>query len=199
MQRNDQGNPLPTSPCPQGEEERATIRRATAEDAAALAELGTATFIESFGQLYVPRDLQAFLEESHSVEAYAKVLANPHYALWIAERPAEDGTPRAIGYAQAGPCGLPHDDAKPGDGELKRLYLLKSEQNGGVGRALFDQALAWLERDGPRPLWISVWSENLGAQRFYGRYGFEFAGEYAFIVGEQRDREFMFRRLPRAD
>ena len=177
----------------------ATIRRATAEDAAALAELGTATFIESFGQLYVPRDLQAFLEESHSVEAYAKVLANPHYALWIAERLAEDGTPRAIGYAQAGPCGLPHDDAKPGDGELKRLYLLKSEQNGGVGRALFDQALAWLERDGPRPLWISVWSENLGAQRFYGRYGFEFAGEYAFIVGEQRDREFMFRRLPRAD
>ena len=177
----------------------ATIRRATAEDAAVLAELGTATFIESFGQLYVPRDLQAFLEESHSVEAYAKVLANPHYALWIAERPAEDGTPRAIGYAQAGPCGLPHDDAKPGDGELKRLYLLKSEQNGGVGRALFDQALAWLERDGPRPLWISVWSENLGAQRFYGRYGFEFAGEYAFIVGEQRDREFMFRRLPRAD
>ena len=177
----------------------ATIRRATAEDAAALAELGTATFIESFGQLYVPRDLQAFLEESHSVEAYAKVLANPHCALWIAERPAEDGTPRAIGYAQAGPCGLPHDDAKPGDGELKRLYLLKSEQNGGVGRALFDQALAWLERDGPRPLWISVWSENLGAQRFYGRYGFEFAGEYAFIVGEQRDREFMFRRLPRAD
>ena len=191
MQRNDQGNPLPTSPCPQGEEERATIRRATAEDAAALAELGTATFIESFGQLYVPRDLQAFLEESHSVEAYAKVLANPDYALWIAIREG-----RAIGYAQAGPCGLPHADAKPGDGELKRLYLLKSEQNGGVGRALFDKALAWLERDGPRTLWISVWSENLGAQRFYGRYGFEYAGEYAFIVGEQRDREFMYRRLP---
>ena len=174
------------------------IRRATAEDAAALAELGTATFIESFGQLYVPRDLQAFLEESHSVEAYEKALANRDYALWIAERLAEDGTPRAIGYAQAGPCGLPHADAKPGDGELKRLYLLKSEQNGGVGRALFDQALAWLQRDGPRTLWISVWSENLGAQRFYGRYGFEFAGEYAFIVGEQRDREFMYRRLPRA-
>ena len=86
MQRNDQGNPLPTSPCKQGEGESTTIRRATAEDAAALAELGTATFIESFGQLYVPRDLQAFLEESHSVEAYAKVLANPHYALWIAIR-----------------------------------------------------------------------------------------------------------------
>lgn len=169
------------------------IRRATTEDAVALAELGATTFVEAFGQLYSPEDLQAFLDESHSVAAYAKVLANPDYALWIAEKGG-----RAIGYAQAGSCGLPHADVQPGDGELKRLYLLKGEQNGGVGRALFEQALAWLERDGPRPLWISVWSENLGAQRFYGRYGFEFAGEYDFIVGEQRDREFMFRRLPRA-
>ncbi|HWS77632.1 MAG TPA: GNAT family N-acetyltransferase [Thermomonas sp.] len=174
------------------------IRRATPDDAQALAGVGATTFVESFGQLYVPGDLQAFLEESHSVEAYARVLANPDYALWIAERHAEGGTSRAIGYAQAGPCGLPHADAKPGDGELKRLYLLSSEQNGGVGRALFEQALAWLERDGPRTLWISVWSENYGAQRFYGRYGFEFAGEYEFIVGEQRDREFMYRRLPPA-
>ena len=176
----------------------ATIRRATPEDAPALAELGATTFIEAFGQLYSRGDLQAFLAESHSVEAYANVLADPDYALWIAERNAGDGTPRAIGYAQAGPCGLPHEDAKPGDGELKRLYLLKSEQNGGVGRALFEQALAWLLRDGARTLWISVWSENYGAQRFYGRHGFEFAGEYEFIVGEQRDREFMYRRLAAA-
>lgn len=193
MQRNDERNPLPTSPCKQGEETSTTIRRATGEDAVALAELGATTFIEAFGQLYSPEDLQAFLEESHSVAAYAKVLANPDYALWIAEKGG-----RAIGYAQAGPSGLPHEHVRPGDGELKRLYLLKGEQNGGVGRALFEQALAWLERDGPRPLWISVWSENLGAQRFYGRYGFEFAGEYAFIVGEQRDREFIYRRHPRA-
>ena len=170
----------------------ATIRRATPEDAPTLAELGAATFIEAFGQLYTPADLQAFLAESHSPAGYAKALANPDYALWLAIR---DG--QAIGYAQAGPCGLPHADASPADGELKRLYLLKSAQNGGVGGALFEQALAWLERDGPRTLWISVWSENYGAQRFYGRHGFAFAGEYAFIVGEQRDREFMYRRAPR--
>ena len=170
----------------------ATIRRATPDDASVLVELGTSTFVETFGHLYKPQDLQAFLDESHTLAAYAKTLANPDYALWIAER---DG--HAIGYAQAGPCGLPHADVRPGDGELKRLYLRQSEHNGGVGRALMDAAMAWLERDGPRALWISVWSENTGAQRFYARYGFAFAGEYEFPVGEQRDREFMFRRLPR--
>ena len=175
----------------------ATIRRATQDDVPVLVELGASTFIETFGHLYSATDLQAFLDESHSPAAYAKTLANQDYALWIAERPAQDGTLRAIGYAQAGPCGLPHADARAGDGELKRLYLRQSEQNGGVGRALMDAAMAWLERDGPRTLWISVWSENTGAQRFYARYGFSFAGEYEFPVGEQRDREFMFRRLPR--
>jgi len=43
-----------------------------------------------------------------------------------------------------------------------------------------------------------VWSENFGAQRFYARYGFAKAGEYDFIVGRQRDHEFIYRRDPRA-
>ncbi|QNN47616.1 GNAT family N-acetyltransferase [Thermomonas brevis] len=166
------------------------IRRATVADAATLAELGAATFVETFGHLYTPEDLQAFLDESHTIEAYAKALANPHYALWL----AEDEAGRAIGYAQAGCCGLPHEDVRPEDGELKRLYVRAGIQGGGIGRALMDAAMAWLLRDGPRTLWLSVWSENLGAQRFYARYGFDFAGEYAFVVGEQRDREFMYRR-----
>ena len=167
------------------------IRRATLDDAQALAEVGAATFIESFGHLYVPADLQAFLAESHSVAAYAAALTDTDYALWVAERNG-----RVIGYAQAGACGLPHEEVAGGDGELKRLYLLQSEHNGGIGAALLEQALAWLERDGPRTLWISVWSENSGAQRFYGRRGFHFVAEYDFIVGQQRDREFMYRRLP---
>jgi ribosomal protein S18 acetylase RimI-like enzyme len=165
------------------------IRRAGLDDAPALATLGARTFIESFGQLYSAEDLQAFLEESHTAAAYERLLADPRYALWLAEA---DG--RAIGYAMAGPCGLPHAEVAPGDGELKRLYLLASAQGGGIGAGLFGQALEWLERDGPRTLWISVWSENYGAQRFYARYGFEHVGEYAFIVGQQRDREFIFRR-----
>ena len=173
---------------------RAVIRPATADDAPTLAELGRVTFIEAFGHLYTPGDLQAFIDESHSVEAYARALGNPEYALWLAER---DGV--AVGYAQAGPCGLPHAEVKPGDGELKRLYLLRSAQNGGGGLALLEAARAWLERDGPRTLWISVWSENYGAQRFYGRHGFVHVGEYAFIVGEQRDREFIWRRKPAAE
>ena len=165
------------------------LRRAAPADAATLSEIGSATFVETFGHLYRPDDLAAFLAESHSPAACAAALADPRYAVWLLE---EGG--RAIGYALAGPCGLPHPDVRDGDGELKRLYLRADAQNGGAGGQLFDAALAWLERDGPRQLWISVWSENHGAQRFYARRGFAKAGEYEFVVGRQRDHEFIFRR-----
>ena len=109
--------------------------------------------------------------------------------MWWAEA---DGSPG--GDALAGPGGLPHAAVAPDDGELKRLYLSPTAQGRGLGGRLFAAAEAWLLREGPRTLWIGVWSENLGAQRFYRRRGFVKVGEYGFAVGETVDREFIFRR-----
>jgi ribosomal protein S18 acetylase RimI-like enzyme len=170
-----------------------SIRRAVAGDAQALSDIGVSTFVDTFGHMYPAEDLQDFLQDSHAPAAYAHYLADPAYALWLLE---DDG--KTLGYALAGPSGLPHPDVADGDGELKRLYVSPSLHNGGWGGRLFREVLDWLERDGPRTLWISVWSENLGAQRFYARHGFAKAGEYEFPVGRIRDREFIFRRDPRA-
>ena len=166
-----------------------TIRRATPADAAVLSELGARTFIETFGHLYPEEDLRGFLDAAHSPAYYLRAIDDPDNALWIAE---VDGA--AIGYAMAGCCTLPHDHVAEGDGELKRLYVAQAARNGGIGARLFAEAMRWLERDGPRTLWIGVWSENHGAQRFYARHGFVHVGEYEFPVGGVRDREFILRR-----
>ena len=166
-----------------------TIRRAVVADAEVLSALAARTFTETFGHLYPDADLQAFLLEAYAVERSRIVLAHPDYAIWLLE---DDG--RAVGHAAAGPCGLPHPQVREGDGELKRLYLLNEYQNSGWGSRLFDTALQWLQRDGPRTLWIGVWSENFGAQRFYARQGFVQVGEYEFPVGNVRDLEFILRR-----
>jgi len=169
--------------------ENFAIRRATPADTAVLADISARCFVVTFGDSYPPVDLRGFLAETYSHAAIGALLADPQCAAWLLER---DGV--AVGHALAGACGLPHADVAPGDGELKRLYLLPEAQNGGWGSRLFETALAWLERDGPRRLWIGVWSENYGAQRFYGRYGFEKVGHYEFIVGDTRDHEFIFSR-----
>jgi ribosomal protein S18 acetylase RimI-like enzyme len=166
-----------------------TIRRATTADAEALSRIGAETFSETFGHMYPPQDLAAFLETAYAVEKSRRDLEDPDKAVWLVEA---DGA--VVGHALAGPCDLPHDEVTPACGELKRLYVLKAFQGGGTGSRLLAETLAWLERDGPRRLWIGVWSENYGAQRLYGRLGFEKVGEYDFIVGETRDREFILRR-----
>lgn len=166
-----------------------SIRRAGVADAASVADIAARTFVETFGDMYPPQDLAFFLSDSYSIEKQAVILAHPAYAIFLLER---DGV--IVGHAAAGPCGLPHPQVAPADGELKRLYVLREAQNGGWGARLFETVLEWLQRDGPRTLWIGVWSENYGAQRFYGRYGFEKAGEYEFVVGNTRDHEFILRR-----
>jgi len=167
-----------------------SIRQATPEDAEVISDLAARTFTQTFGHLYPAQDLHDFLQENYAVERARIVLAHPDYAIFLAE---QDGV--AIGHSAAGPCGLPHGEVAPEDGELKRLYLLNTHQNGGIGSQLFHTTMDWLQRAGPRTLWLSVWSQNSGAQRFYARHGFEKVGEYKFPVGRVLDDEFILRRL----
>ena len=180
--RNAETNNTPDRSAP-------AIRRARPADAEAIAAVGRSTFTETFAHLYPPDDLEAFLAEAHSLERARADLADPAKAAWLVERDGE-----AIGYALAGPCKLPHPDVTATCGELDRIYIAQAHHGGGLGSRLLGETLAWLEKDGPRRLWIGVWSENLGARRLYARHGFEQVGTYKFAVGRMLDHEFILRR-----
>lgn len=165
------------------------IRRAVPADAERVADIARRNFTETFGHLYPPEDLAYFLDTSYIAQTQRELLEDPRCAVWL----LEDGD-EAIGHILVGPCGLPHPEAREEDGEIKRLYLLARAHNGGWGAKLMQTAMDWLLRDGPRTLWVGVWSENFGAQRFYARYGFGRVGEYLFPVGQTNDHEFIFRR-----
>jgi ribosomal protein S18 acetylase RimI-like enzyme len=166
-----------------------TIRRGQTADAETLVQLSRDTFRAAFADLYWPRDLEAYLATAYGLEKTRRELTDPDIGVWFAER---DGV--AIGYAMVGPCDLPHSEVTSTCAELKRIYLAPDAQGGGVGSRLIEQALAWLGRDGPRRIWIGVWTGNRGARRLYERLGFEKVGEYYFKVGEAMDREFILRR-----
>lgn len=199
------------------------IRHATPADAEALSDLSRTCFTQTFGHLYAASDLDAFLDEAYSPTVLRAELNDPERATWLLfdepvdeagatlsstdhpgtpepgdEAPASSVSHAPIGYVTACPAHLPHPDVAPGDGEVQRLYILQGHQGGGRGTALLRTALEWLERGGPRTIWIGVWSENYGAQRFYARHGFEIVGDYSFMVGDHADHELITRRLPRA-
>lgn len=167
-----------------------TIRRATPADAAALAQLGAATFTGAFGHLYSADDLQAFLATTHSPENWMKTLTDDRRAVFV----AEERNGRKAGFIVVGACKLPVQDLEAAAGEIQQLYVLTEFHNLKLGTCLMERGLEHLEEQGRSPLYIGVWSQNLGAQRFYGRYGFSKVGEYGFPVGKTVDREFILKR-----
>ena len=166
------------------------IRRATAQDAAALAQMAAATFVETFGHLYPLSDLQAYLATACTVERYRNKLEDQRIGIWFANAISGE----LAGFIVAGPCKLPVANLEPNAGEVQQLYIYSQHQNQRIGTRLLDTALAWLAAEGRAPLYVGVWSENHGAQRLYGRYGFTQIGEYDFPVGNTIDRELILRR-----
>ena len=86
------------------------LRTPTKADLPALCELGRRSFTETFGHLYAPGDLAAFLEQTFGPGGLPLEFANPAYSFRVAE--AESAL---VGFCKVGPPYLP----APGDGRSK--------------------------------------------------------------------------------
>ena len=164
------------------------LRPALAADAATLADLGARSFTHKFGYLYRSEDLEAFLAQSHSEAKVAAEIADPRLRIMLA---VEDA--RLLGFCKlVMDCGWPQHARGRSVIELKQLYTDPDLTGHGLGKALMDWALEEAGAFGADEIQLSVWSENDGAQRFYTRYGFAKVADIHFMVGEQRDEEFLF-------
>lgn len=167
------------------------LRLASPTDAAALADLGQRSFVAKFGHMYSAEDLANFLAESHGEAKIAKEIADPTLRVMLAEA---DG--KLLGFCKlVMACGWP-EHARGGQViELKQLYTDPEATGQGIGARLMDWALAVAGEHEADEIQLSVWSGNDGAQKFYARYGFAKVADIYFMVGEQRDEEFLFARM----
>ena len=161
-------------------------RNAVPADAIRLAALGRRSFTETFGHLYRPEDLAAFLA-SHAEQSWAEQLRDSEFAIRIAEAGGE-----AVAYAKLGPPSLPFEPTGPAI-ELRQFYVLKPWHGQGVSRELMRWTLDEARARGARELYLSVFIDNHRARRFYEGYGFDYVGTYAFKVGSHEDEDLIMR------
>ncbi len=164
-----------------------SYRAAVAVDAETLASFAARTFCETFAHLYPPEDLAAYLAKSYGEAIQREEIEDAAVATRLALRGEA-----LIGYAQAGPVDIKVEHA-PRDRELYRLYVAAGAKGAGVAQALMERIIDGARADGAEALWLSVWENNLRAQAFYKRYGFEHVGEHKFMVGATADRDFIWR------
>lgn len=165
----------------------AIYRDATPNDAAAIDRVLRLTFTDTFADLYRAEDLKAFLAK-FSPEAWRSELLDPDRAFRLAEIGHE-----VVGYVKLGPLELPVEETRPAM-LLTQLYVLKDHHGAGIAQALMDWALEEAARRGKEQLYLTVFTENHRARRFYDRYGFEAVGRYDFMVGNHADEDIIMKK-----
>lgn len=167
-----------------------TYRDANPADAPALRALFAESFVETFGHLYRPADLQEFLE-TNSMAKWERNLSDAQVAIRIAEAGGEG---ELAGFVELAPKQLPYETSAPAI-ELRRLYLRSSAH----GRGIADELMRWALREatarGAQEIVLSVYVDNHRARRFYERYGFETVGKYDFMVGSHADEDLILRHV----
>lgn len=146
----------------------AVIRQAEPDDAAALGRISGRAFEATYRGIVPDAALDEWIESATASwqTALANREADSPSRAWVADR---DGTP--IGYATTSPAKgnwLPPPD---GAGELTNLYLDPDVIGTGVGRLLYDHAIADLRERGFDPLVVWAFRDNARACRFYEARG----------------------------
>lgn len=169
-------------------------RTPTVADGPELAAMARDSFVETFGHLYRPEDLESFCTAAFGPETGIPAeLHDPALTFRIACAGDSEGDARIIGFAKLGPRSLPVADADPRAMELRQLYILSPWHGQGVAQTLMDWTIATARAAGAPRLYLSVFIDNHRAQRFYRRYGFADIGRYSFMVGTHEDEDRLYQ------
>ena len=112
-------------------------RDAIPADGPALADMAKRSFTDTFGTLYRPEDLAAFLDQAFGANGLPAHLSDPGYTI----RLALDDDGAIVGFAKLGPVAFPGDWPATAI-ELHQLYVRADQHGAGVGPALMDWAIA---------------------------------------------------------
>jgi diamine N-acetyltransferase len=158
-------------------------------DAEELAEIGRATFLDTYSADTAPEDMREFLRDAHSPETVRPELEVPGSRFFIARvREA------AAGYLKLN-AGDAQGERLEGVGlEIEAIYVRRENQGMGIGGLMLMHAQAEAEAIGADHIWLGVWELNRPAIRFYERKGFVEVGSRPFRFGSVEHTDLIMRR-----
>ena len=162
------------------------ILRATLADAPALARLSAAVFPLGCPANTPPEDLADYISREHTPDRYLAILQDDRFAVLVAKVANS-----VAGLALLAQAPAPSQIETPSAFELRRFYVDSAYHGKGVANILMEAVFAVAEERGEPSLWLSAFSGNGRAISFYKRWGFRIAGEHYFIVGADRQRDYL--------
>jgi diamine N-acetyltransferase len=165
-----------------------SIIQATAADAELLAGMASRTFYDAFAEFNTPEDMALFTAENFTAVKMREELSDEACAYFL----AYDGA-NAAGFMKLNFPAAQTEFANENLLEIARLYVSKEFQNRQIGKQLIDHAIALAKELRFAGIWLGVWEKNPPAIRFYERQGFVKCGTHNFMLGTDRQTDFLMK------
>jgi ribosomal protein S18 acetylase RimI-like enzyme len=163
------------------------IRIATITDVDKLCEIGSKTFVETYGNQNTPENLQAYLDEKFNEKQISDELSTPDTIFLIIELENE-----VIGYSKMRVNIMENSD--PNALEIERIYITKQHHGQKLGAFLMQGCIDTAIKNNYTSLWLGVWEHNPKAIAFYQKWGFEVFGTHIFQLGDDAQTDFLMKK-----
>ena len=169
-----------------------TVRVATLGDAHRVAEVAASTFPLACPPGTRPDDIEQFISNVLSAEHFENYIADPNRAVLI----DETVDAHVVGYAML-VSGTPTDPdiratlSHEPTIEISKLYVEPTQHGSGAAGRLMSSSLSQARESGCAAAWLGVNQQNVRAQKFYTKHGFEIVGTKKFVVGVQTHDDYV--------
>ncbi|MFY9635093.1 MAG: GNAT family N-acetyltransferase [Cellulosimicrobium cellulans] len=171
-----------------------TIRKATTDDAGALADLAAVTFPLACPPSSSPEDIATHLANTLSEDHFRGYLTDPNTLILVLD---VEGVLR--GYSllvnrQAQDPDVAEALTLGPSIELSKCYVHPEHHGLGAAAELMHASLEAATAAGAAGIWLGVNSQNARAVRFYEKSGFRKVGSKSFRLGTTVEHDFVMER-----
>ena len=166
-----------------------TIRPATPADVLPLQQISIATFTDTYAVYNTPENMQLFIEANYNTQQLLDELGSPAMQYHLAYLVDE-----LVGYIKLRTTENPPELAGKKHIEIERIYVLPAFKGRHIGKQMIEQAVNIACENQYETIWLGVWDQNTKAQAFYTKQGFTIFGEHAFVLGDDRQRDWLMKK-----
>ena len=164
------------------------IKPAGRPEADLIADIARKTFMETYGEMNTPENMEVYLNSQFSDEKLLEELQHPRTRFFLAYL---DGIPAAFTKVRDDRKAKKLEEIKAI--EFQRIYVLQEYQGFSLGKAMLDMIKELAREDGYQTIWLQVWQKNNKAIRFYQKAGFTVFETASFLLGSSSQQDFLMR------
>lgn len=165
------------------------IRQANGQDIQLIKNISWQTFFDTFHPYNAKENMEHFLKTNFNEETVKNEIGDKRNTFVVAYIRKQ-----VAGYVKLSENKNPPELAASKAIEISRIYALKEKIGAGVGKALMQQCLKIAAEKNKDVIWLGVWEHNQRAIQFYRRWGFEKFGEHIFMLGNDRQNDWLMKK-----